>query len=300
MKAVIIFLAVTILLLLTTAVMLYTKNRHIKRDTRNLCYEIDKYLQNGKQTELYLEDNDFAKLQNRIKSLEENISLMQIKLSKKSQENLKFVSDISHQLKTPLAALKLYCEMDMERNIGHSEKEYELIEKTEQLVFHLLKLEKIQSDLYELNFASCNALEPINAVLKEYAPLFPHKRITVTGSGNLRCDKEWMTEAVGNIIKNSCEHTANDGIINIEIRSDNTSTDYIISDNGGGMSAGDISNMFVRFHKSSNSAPTNTGIGMSITKAIVEKHHGTISVENAENGLKTIISIPNIDCRKII
>ena len=69
----------------------------------------------------------------------------------------------------------------------------------------------------------------------------------------------------------------------------------IIEDNGGGVAEDELSMLFRRFHRSQNASPDSAGIGLAITKAIVEKHHGTITAENSEKGLRVSMCFPIID-----
>ena len=73
------------------------------------------------------------------------------------------------------------------------------------------------------------------------------------------------------------------------------STIITVSDNGGGVDKEDVGKLFKRFHRTKNAKPQSAGIGLAITKEIVEKHHGTISAVNSEKGLNIIMCFPHID-----
>ena len=106
--------------------------------------------------QISLWDNDFARLQNAVGDLEELVNLEKGKLYTENKKNIQFISDISNQHKTPIAALRLYCEMDLARGENtHAQKQLELIDKTEQLIYKLLKLEKVKLDIYFMNFGIC-------------------------------------------------------------------------------------------------------------------------------------------------
>ena len=132
-------------------------------------------------------------------------------------------------------------------------------------------------------------------MVDEFRPLFPNKKYTVSGESRFRLDKAWLSEALGNVVKNASEHTAENGKIAITIENSEQSTTVSIKDNGGGVPEEELSKLFQRFHRTENANPNSAGIGLAITKAIVEKHHGTITAENTGEGLNVIMCFPHID-----
>lgn len=277
-------------------IIIFVKNRKLHRDVDRLTHSVEEFISGGKSTEFSTRDNHFAALQNAVADLEEQYRLEQGNITKKSRENTEFISDVSHQLKTPLAGLKLYVEMEQEQNPGeHTEKELALIEKMEGLIYKLLRLEKIKSDSYKMSFRPENLAKLSNEIVNEFKPLFPNKTYTVSGDSTARIDRAWMYEAIANVVKNACEHTADNGKIEIVINHSEKSTNICINDNGGGVPNEELPLLFSRFHRTDNATPNSAGIGLAITKAIVEKHHGTIVAENGKEGLNIIICLPHID-----
>lgn len=272
------------------------KQRKLKKNIDRLADSINDFVNTQKKTEFSVHDDNFSRLQNGIADLQDIISLEQNRLVNENKKNTQFISDISHQLKTPLAALRLYCEMDNNLNpTPHNEKELQLIDKMEKLVYQLLRLEKIKTDSYIMDFRYQKTEDIVNRLVSDFKPLFPEKEFSIKGKSTIRCDEGWLAEALGNIIKNACEHTEHDGKINIEISENQRSTIIEIADNGRGISETELPNLFTRFYKAENSSPDSTGIGLAITKAIVEKHHGIISAENKNSGLSITICLPHID-----
>lgn len=268
------------------------QNRRIER----LRTSIDDFLNNGTITDFSVMDNNFAMLQNSVSDLQNLITLEKSNTLLETKKNEEFISDISHQLKTPLAGLRLYCEMENAASPSeHTEKELQLIERMENLIQKLLRLEKIKSDSYIMDFKFYDVKDIAEEMLTEFYHLFPAKTYNVVGNSRLRCDKSWLSEAIGNIVKNASEHTGDDGVINISIESTARSTTIEVSDNGGGLPEKEIPNLFTRFYRTADAPPSGAGIGLAITKAIVEKHHGIISAENKNGGLSISMCIPHID-----
>ncbi len=292
----IIILSILCGILLLISVILLIQNHKLKKDAKALCESINEFTNQGKATQISLYDNDFARLQNAVGDLEELINLEKGKLYNENKKNVQFISDISHQLKTPIAALRLYCEMDLASGENtHAQKELELIDKTEQLIYKLLKLEKVKLDTYYMNFEQNDLNEICQKLILDFKPLFKDKNFELNGTSIIRCDREWLYEALSNIIKNACEHTDDKGNIKITITNSERSATIELEDDGGGMKEEEIPKLFTRFYKAESSAKSSTGIGLAISKAIIERHHGLITAQNKNNGLCVTICLPKIE-----
>ena len=261
---------------------------------------LDAYLKTGKPLPYSLREGDIALLQNELSDLVARLELEKQKAKDVDRKNAAFAADVSHQLKTPLAGLRLYCELDAANGNPNAEKELRLIEKTERLVAELLKLQKIRADSFDFTFEDAALQTLTEETFAAFRPLYPQKRFELTGTAILRCDRAWLNEALSNIVKNACEHTPEDGRIKARILDSDESVILTLEDNGGGVPPTDLPHLFERFYKAKNASPDSTGLGLAITKEIVSKHHGTVTAENAGEGLRLTLCFPKIDANRKI
>ena len=278
------------LILLLCALLLLRRKR-----LAELRSALDDYLKNGKPLPYSLREGDLALLQNELSDLISRLELEKQRAKDVDLKNAQFAADVSHQLKTPLAGLRLFCELDAQSGNPNAEKELRLIEKTERLVSELLKLQKIRADSFDFVFEDAALETLVEEIFAAFRPLYPQKRFEVTGSAIFRCDRAWLNEAVSNIVKNACEHTPEDGQIRAAIEDSDESDTLTLEDNGGGVPASELPHLFERFYKAKNASPDSTGLGLAITKEIVSKHHGAVTAENTGEGLRLSLVFPKTD-----
>ncbi len=288
----ILIIALLVLLIVVLLVSRHKQNKEIEK----INGLVNDYLANDKPIDFSLSDKRLSTLQNGISDLQNRVTVQKAYTENQIKKNIEFVLDISHQLKTPLAALRLYCEIDKsESPTPHTEKQLQIIDKTEALVQNLLKLEKIENDGYSMDFKPHSVGEIIKNITHDFSLIFEKKIFKIDGDGIFNCDEFWLREAFSNVIKNACEHTSADGVVDIKISKNERSLTVEVHDNGEGVCDDDLPNLFTRFYKAKNASAQSTGIGLAITKAILEKHHGTITAENKNNSLLITMCFPIID-----
>lgn len=281
------------------------------RELKKIFIEIDKMSNNiwkmscGEYEKL---DDEFA--EGDIAILSSNLNFMgervnnSISLLKEDKENLKdFLSDISHQLKTPLSSLIMFNDllrenedMPYETRVKFLDKSEEQLSRMEWLIMNLLKVGRLEAGVIKFNLEEDKVLDTVNLALSPLEDMAIKKNQTVTITGDKKAlllhDKEWLAEALTNIIKNSIEHTGKKGKINIEIVSGKLITKIIISDNGEGIPKEMQKKIFKRFYKGERSRdPKSIGIGLSLAKSIIESQNGEIRlVSEKGKGTTFIIS----------
>lgn len=199
------------------------------------------------------------------------------------------ISDVSHQIKTPLSALKMYQEImdsrstDAKAVSSFSQKSLREIKRMEDVIYTLLKLARLDAGIIQLQKAPENLSVLIQDILERFEVWAKRENKTITLSGKenvfLSCDALWISEAVGNIVKNALEHTVEGGHIIVHLEQNPLMTQIIVEDDGKGIHPEDLYNIFKRFYRSRFSQDTHgIGLGLPLAKAIVEMHGGTISV----------------------
>lgn len=274
------------LTIIVTILIINYKNKKSKK-IENIINYIEEI--NKKNYNLKIEENTEDELSNLTNELYK-ITIMlkeQAELSKKDKNVLqRSLEDISHQIKTPLTSISIMLDnikenpqMDL-----HTRQEfiYEIsrqIEWINWLVISLLKLSKLDSNTVDFKHEEINAENLINNVIKNLAiPLdIKHQSVIVTGNNETFIgDYNWELEALTNIVKNCIEHTPENKKIYINCEKNNFNTKIVIRDEGNGIDREDIKHIFERFYKGKNSSENSVGIGLALSKSIIEKDNGYI------------------------
>lgn len=212
--------------------------------------------------------------------------------SEKEKTNLSnSLTDISHQLKTPLTSIRIMID-NIQNNPDMDEKtRNEFIEDISKqidwissLVISLLKLAKFDAGSIVMRDEEINVKKLIQNIISNLAILIDIKDIkieeNISEQITLFADYNWQFEALTNIIKNCVEHSFDGGKIKIEAESNSVFTKIIITDEGEGIEKKDLNRIFERFYKSAKSSENSIGIGLALAKTIIEKERGYIKVES--------------------
>lgn len=201
------------------------------------------------------------------------------------------ISNISHQIKTPIAALSMYMEIIMEESGNEdvvkefSRKSAQSLERIEHLVQSLLKMARLNTGNIIFEKQKCFASEIVEQAVYDLLERARRegKRILMEGEPQeaLFCDSEWTKEAVGNLVKNALDHTEEGGVIRISWKQSPAVFHFNVEDNGCGIASEDIHHIFKQFYRSRTSSDRQgAGLGLSLAKGIVEGQGGSISVES--------------------
>lgn len=257
--------------------------------------DISNYINNILNNDYSLDIREYD--EDSISALKNYIYKITIKLrnmseySQKEKEYLEVaLSDISHQLKTPLTSIMVMNELLENRNLEESkrkeceQKSKQQLEKIQWLITSLLKISQIDSGTIKLKKEKVNAKELINKTLAPLIIQIEAKSITLVQDIEeleIICDENWTVEALINIIKNAYEHTEKEGTIKITVQGNPIYNEIKIEDNGSGIREEDINHIFERFYKGKYNKES-IGIGLNMSKTIIEKQNGTIEVQSIE------------------
>ena len=201
------------------------------------------------------------------------------------------ISDISHQLKTPLAALNVYIALiqdeaaEMPAVKEFTELSEHELDRIEMLVQNLLKITRLDAGSIVIEKDIENVADMMRDIELHftYRARQEQKEIVLSGLDHisLLCDRDWLIEAIDNIVKNALDHTKKGDTVRIEWKILSFAVQIIVKDNGCGIHSEDLYHIFKRFYRSRFSTDKQgIGLGLPLAKAIIEAHGGTIEVDS--------------------
>lgn len=290
-----VFLSVSVCIAfgLAFAVLFLGYSKIQKKQTMDIAKRIERInlgdyslqIDENSEDELSLLDNQIYRTTVKFREQAEN--------SRKDKENLqKSLSDISHQLKTPLTSIIVMVENILDDDDMPLEIRREFLNDIKHntntisfLVQSLLKLSKLEAEAVKFRYEQVEVKSIVDECIKNTAVMAEILGVRLETDCNdiiLNCDRKWLCEAITNIIKNCIEHSHN-GNIKITADQNKLYTKISIKDNGSGITKEDLPHIFERFYKGKNSSDDSVGIGLSLAKTIIEKQGGYISVSSELN-----------------
>lgn len=238
--------------------------------------------------EMDTESDSIGRIAEGIALIEKQTRHMRASLQAEKQALADFLNDLSHQLKTALAVIRLNSDLLSEPSLLAESERTQLFEEIAAQLAHMetlirtsLKLAKLEAGAVEYRMQKCSLLATCRCAAESIAPLLRRDGITVTlGETDAlwQHDTVWLREALENIMKNALDH-AQCTAIHMEVAHNPVFAKIRISDNGKGIPQEEIPRLFDRFGKKSNSSDMQSvGIGLAIAKKIIVSHGGEITV----------------------
>ncbi|KQN97167.1 HAMP domain-containing sensor histidine kinase [Paenibacillus sp. Leaf72] len=285
--------AQVLLLLIPLMLLLLWEYRKLFDKIRTISYAAEQVVENQFDNLLpENEEGEFGSLGRSFNAMAGRLtnSLEQLRQEKAFLRNL--LSDISHQLKTPLASLIVFNEnllsdpgMEKEMRMTFLERSRQQLDRMEWLIVSLLKLARVEAGAIGFCKERIRLRELMESAVYSLRTVAEQKRQTITIRGGenafLQADEEWLKEAFMNLIKNALEHTPQEGEVRIKLEENALFNTIVIRDTGEGIHPDDLPHIFKRFYRGKNhNKPHSLGIGLALTKSIIEEQNGIITVES--------------------
>jgi signal transduction histidine kinase len=209
-----------------------------------------------------------------------------------------FLTDVSHQLKTPLSSVRMFTELlldggslDPGNRSDFLGKSLGQIDRMEWLIASLLACARMEAGAVELRMQSAPLQHTVQASLEGLRAQWTRAGVTVELRAPddpvaVRHDPRWLGEALSNIVKNSIEHTPRGGSVQVAVEKTALLARVTVSDTGEGIDREDLPRIFDRFFRPRGSqgdasSLAGTGVGLALARVIVERHDGAVSVTSA-------------------
>lgn len=289
------FLCLGMMAVLTLVAWSYNlnKKRNIQKRVDELTSYLNRVMSGRYDTLLHSKEDVFSPLED---SIYKSVVLLREE-REQAQQGKKNLSDnlanLSHQLKTPIASMQLTSDSIKKQTQDEQTVTYTLqlekqLDHFQRLVRSLLTLSKLDAGTLPLEYQVFDVEEMLIDAIQPFVQQFEEKQIqfSIDGVGDVEFigDFGWCSEAVGNIIKNCLEHTPVNGNICITYQDNPIYMEIVAQDSGCGIVQSEIPHIFERFYCGKNAAKDSVGIGLALSKSIIEQENGTIIAENAETG----------------
>lgn len=283
--------------------------RNIYGKLHMLIYSAEKMMRGKYDVKAYEDgEGELAILGFQFNQLSKRLKLTLEQLEQEKEALKRWIADLSHQLKTPLSVIQMYSEIMMQHieNEKYVDSDFikEMLAKNlkqldgmEKLIQEVLKISRLQSGMVKMDKKDEDiketvlmAIEEVRSKAKE-ADTKIYTDITEDKLGFMH-DSLWMKEAFKNIIQNAVDYSGKNGEVFISFVVNEDFLKVVVSDNGSGISTEDLPHLFERFYrgKAQQKISGGTGIGLALSKLIIELHEGIISAESRE-GEGTAITV---------
>lgn len=270
------------------ATLLFWHKKEITR-IRTLTEYLEKVNTGGSGILLQAGEDDFSKLQDEIyKTVTELYRTRDAALKAKDNftENL---YNIAHQIKTPITSISLSVQMMHENpSLKYLEQIRRQLSGLTRLEEALLLLSRIDAGTLPLEQEEVDVFTVLMLAADNLQEMFSRAGISVdipeSGEMLIRADMEWTMEAVMNIFKNCMEHTPSGGCVRCSYEQNPLYTQIRIWDTGTGFAREDIPHLFERFYRGKGAKGDGIGLGLALSKAIIERQNGTITACNLTDG----------------
>lgn len=235
----------------------------------------------------------------------DNINYMAKELGQIEQMRQEFISNVSHEIQSPLTSISGFARALQNNNLSHEERlHYLTIIETEsrrlsKISDNLLKLTYLESSQHPFDSETYRLDKQLQHLVLSCEPQWMEKQIEMELSlteTNITADKELLDQVWMNLLNNAIKFTPNQGTVSLNISQQNKEIFITISDSGIGIMEEDQLHIFERFYKADKARSrhsSGSGLGLSIVKKIIDMHGGTVSVKSKpQEGTSFIVTLP--------
>lgn len=255
---------------------------------------------------------ELEKLNDQLEAIGHHIQLIKEEARAEKENTKEMVSDISHQLKTPVAALDTCFSVLMQNDLSATEQEEfrircrSALDGLETLLQSLLEISKMETGLIQINKKKLPLMDTVISAVNRTYPKADEKEIEFVfdyekelETCTIMQDKRWLGEAVINVLDNAVKYSPCGSKIFIRLQKRNYLVRMEIEDQGIGIPQNEYHKIFQRFYRGSSKEvmeKSGTGIGLFLSREIIEKHAGTITVTSGKKkkGSTFVIQLPYV------
>jgi Osmosensitive K+ channel histidine kinase len=247
------------------------------------------------------EDNLLSKLQDQVLKLSGILRTQKLRYKEEGEEMKSLITDITHQLRTPLANLNMYNGLLTDESLPPDKRtEFARImrDQTEKLTWlmdSLVKISRLESGIIEIRAERRNVADTVLAAIKTAYPSAEEKELEITFEGSrsvqLLHDAKWTGEAIGNVLDNAIKYTPAGGSIKVTVERYEMFARIDVADNGRGIPEAELAKVFQRFYRGTSSADTpGVGVGLYLARKILTEQGGYMKV-SSEPGRGSVFSL---------
>jgi two-component system sensor histidine kinase/response regulator len=248
-----------------------------------------------------------AELESRVTERTAEMRRALVKAQEAERVRTEFIANVNHELRTPLTNLVLYYQMLRTQPDTKVEERLDVIgrelQRLRSLIEDLLNLSRLDVGHTSFRFAMCDLNLIVKNLVNDRQALAKDRGLALRTNLQsdlpvLDADEPTLLQVISNLLTNAMNYTPQGGEVIIKTQYADTETGkfvgFCVEDSGPGINENDLPHLFERFYRGSaarNSGAPGTGLGLAIVKEVVERHHGTIEVNNGDSGHGAIFSV---------
>jgi signal transduction histidine kinase len=249
--------------------------------------------------------DEIGQLAGRFNRMAERLEASFAELAAERDALRRFIADASHELRTPITALKNFNDLlrgaaadDPAARAEFLTESQAQVERLEWITRNLLDLSRLDAGLVGLDIASHDAGEVIEAAAAPFRTLAQDKGITLSieppaASVKLRCDRAWIELALSNLLDNALKFTPAGGRVEVSAEPKGKAVQLRVRDSGPGIDSEDLPHIFERFYRGRNNHSDGSGLGLAIVRSVAQAHGGQVTVRSRPGaGSLFIIEVP--------